>query len=90
MDEALEAVILAGADPDEVEQVILHNIFGVVVDNPVGLGENILFDLDNMSVQDVRTNFRFERDDIFRLAAALQLPDELRTETRNSVSGISM
>ncbi|XP_074028827.1 uncharacterized protein [Leptinotarsa decemlineata] len=87
MDEALEAVILADADDDEVEQVILHNIFGVVENFPVGAAED-RFNLYNMMAEDIKINFRFERDDIFRLAAALHIPDVIRTQTRNSVPGV--
>ncbi|XP_074033773.1 uncharacterized protein [Leptinotarsa decemlineata] len=87
MDEALEAVILADADDDEVEQVILHNIFGVVENFPIGAAED-RFNLDNMMAEDIKINFRFERDDIFRLAAALHIPDVIRTQTRDSVPGV--
>ncbi|KAG5876511.1 hypothetical protein JTB14_023115 [Gonioctena quinquepunctata] len=66
---ALETAILAGAD--EVEQVILHKIFDGTA--PDGAAQNP-FDLYNMVASYVKTYSRFERDDINRLAGALQIP----------------
>nr|CAI5820520.1 unnamed protein product [Callosobruchus analis] len=62
MEDALEAVILAGADDEEIEYVILDNIL---------IQRNILerrqFNLENMSEEEIKLNFRFDRADLHGL-----------------------
>nr|CAI5833154.1 unnamed protein product [Callosobruchus analis] len=84
MEDALEAVILAGADDEEIEYVILDNIL---------IQRNILerrqFNLENMSEEEIKLNFRFDRADLHRLMDVLRIPLEVVTDTRNKVNGMS-
>nr|CAI5867325.1 unnamed protein product [Callosobruchus analis] len=84
MEDALEAVILAGADDEEIEYVILDNIL---------IQRNILerrqFNLENMSEEEIKLNFRFDRADLHRLMDVLRIPPEVVTDTRNKVNGLT-
>lgn len=84
MDEALEAIILGGANENDIEYVVLHNILGV--ENEAN-DPHIDFDLNAMSDENIKINFRFERQDLYRLLQALRIPHIIQTQTRNSVIG---
>ncbi|CAH2020951.1 unnamed protein product [Acanthoscelides obtectus] len=84
MEAELEAVILAGADEEEIEHIILHNIF---IDR--GITHTAQFNLENLPDEVIRLNFRFERSDLHRLMAVLRIPSEIVTITRNKVDGLT-
>jgi hypothetical protein len=79
MEEQLEIAILAGANDQEIEELLLHNIIGVE--------EPVEFNLNNMSDDEVKANFRFQREDIIRLRNALRIPQRAISNTRNNVDG---
>ncbi|XP_050508850.1 uncharacterized protein LOC126886054 [Diabrotica virgifera virgifera] len=85
MDQDLEALILANANDEDIEFLILHNILG---EERILPAQNQEFDLENMSEADVKTNFRFSKQDIPVLVNALRIPDIIHTDTRNTVTGI--
>jgi hypothetical protein len=60
MEEQLEIAILAGANDQEIEQLILHNIIGVEENNAI---QPVEFNLNNISDDEVKANFRFQRED---------------------------
>jgi hypothetical protein len=84
MEEQLEIAILAGANDQEIEQLILHNIIGVEENNAI---QPVEFNLNNMSDDEVTANFRFQREDIIRLRNALRIPQRVISNTRNKVAG---
>jgi hypothetical protein len=84
MEEQLEIAILAGANDQEIEQLILHNIIGVEENNAI---QPVEFNLNNMSDDEVTANFRFQREDIIRLRNALRIPQRAISNTRNNVDG---
>ncbi|KAF5296088.1 hypothetical protein FQR65_LT19848 [Abscondita terminalis] len=78
MEEALLAGILGNANDHGMEYLILYNI---LINR-----DNVNFDLANLTDEEIRLNFRFERDDLPRLARLLTIPDEIVTETGNRIS----
>jgi hypothetical protein len=84
MEEQLEIAILAGANDQEIEQLILHNIIGVEENNAI---QPVEFNLNNISDDEVKANFRFQREDIIRLRNALRIPQRVISNTRNKVAG---
>lgn len=85
MEEQLEIAIMMGAGDDDIELLMLHNIIGVVNDEPNN--EGIPFDINNLSDEEVKLNFRFSRNDILRLRNALRVPEEILTENGNRTDG---
>lgn len=85
MEEILEAVILGGGNDGDIEHVILQNI--LIDRDQVDGDANNQFNLNELSDEDIKLNFRFERNDLERLVQMLRLPNEIRTDTRNKVSG---
>jgi hypothetical protein len=84
MEEQLEIAILAGANDQEIEELLLHNIIGVEENNAI---QPVEFNLNNMSDDEVKANFRFQREDIIRLRNALRIPQRAISNTRNNVDG---
>jgi hypothetical protein len=84
MEEQLEIAILAGANDQEIEELLLHNIIGVEENNAI---QPVEFNLNNMSDDEVKANFRFQREDIIRLRNALRIPQRVISNTRNKVAG---
>jgi hypothetical protein len=84
MEEQLEIAILAGANDQEIEELLLHNIIGVEENNAI---QPVEFNLNNMSDDEVKANFRFQREDIMRLRNALRIPQRVISNTRNKVAG---
>jgi hypothetical protein len=84
MEEQLEIAILAGANDQEIEELLLHNIIGVEENNAI---QPVEFNLNNMSDDEVKANFRFQREDIIRLRNALRIPQRVISNTRNNVDG---
>ncbi|KAG5884379.1 hypothetical protein JTB14_026211 [Gonioctena quinquepunctata] len=85
MEEQLEVAVLAGANHQEIEQLLLHNIIGIAVEN--GENNNVEFSLNNMTDDEVKNNFRFQREDVLRLRDALRIPHHNITHSRNNVDG---
>ncbi|KAK4886490.1 hypothetical protein RN001_002761 [Aquatica leii] len=88
MEEQLEVAILGGANDEEIEQLILYNVIGVaIVDNEEeeNIMENVEFNLNNMTNDEIKLNFRFQREDITRLKNAIRIPQRVITNTRNKM-----
>jgi hypothetical protein len=83
MDEMLEAAILGDANNDDIEEAILQ-ILNSLRNNYVD-AERQQFELNEISFDQVKINFRFEKNDIPILAELLGLPEQIRTGTRNNV-----
>ena len=84
MDELLEVLILDDAEDDDLEFVVLDNIL-IDRDN---LPERPTFNLNNLSDEEIKDNFRFERGDLPLLLRASGIPPEVVTATTNNkVSG---
>jgi hypothetical protein len=83
MDEMLEAAILGDANDDDIEEAIL------IMLNPLRNNcvdpERQQFDLNEISFDQAKLNFRFEKNDIPILAELLGLPEQIITSTRNNV-----
>lgn len=84
MEEELLAAILGNANDDEIEYIIMANIL-VNRDNIERHPDH--FDLNNLTDEEIRLNFRFDRADIPRLVQVLRIPEEIVTDTGNRVSG---
>lgn len=85
MDQDLEDIIIAGGNDNDIEAAILINIFGDQEENINNDREE--FHLDELSDDDCKFLFRFEKDDLHRLVQVLRLPDFIRTYKGNKVSG---
>lgn len=83
MEELLQAAILGGANDEEIEFIILDNIF-INRDNIL---QQQAFNLDDWSDEDIKLCFRFERNDLPHLVEVLRIPHEVVTGTGNRVSG---
>jgi len=83
MDELLEMVILDGVEDDDLEFVVLDNL----LINRDDLPQRPIFDLNNYSDQEIKENFRFERDDLPLLLRASGIPEEVVAPTGNKVTG---
>jgi hypothetical protein len=83
MDEMLEAAILGDANNDDIEEAILQ-ILNSLRNNYVD-AERQQFELNEISFDQAKINFRFEKNDIPILAELLGLPEQIRTGTRNNV-----
>lgn len=86
MEEDLLLVILAeeNDDDDIIEQIIINN---VLINRDLGIEvNNLAFDLDEMAEEEVRENFRFDREHIYRLVEVLGLPERVITDTQNNVN----
>ena len=71
---------------DDVEFQLLYDINYSRNDYPYWNYES--FELENLTDAETSTEFRFLKNDIYRLKAVLRLPDILKTYNRLSVSGI--
>jgi hypothetical protein len=80
MDEMLEAAILGDANNDDIEEAILQ-ILNSLRNNYVD-AERQQFELNEISFDQAKINFRFEKNDIPILAELLGLPKQIRTGTR--------
>lgn len=87
MEEQIEVAILAGANDEDIDEIILHNIVGV--ENIPPPDEPALFDFENMTDEQCIKNFRFSRNDLQRLRNLLRIPAQIVTETRNKVDGMT-
>lgn len=87
MEELLEAVILAGGNDNDVEEAILIAMHPARnnAENP----HYARFNLDDLPEEEVKIHFRFEKNHIPHLAAALGIPEQITTATRNSCSGVT-
>lgn len=74
-------------EPDFITEYLLYLIFASSTPRRLRSLEFGYFDLEDISTADCRSYFRFEKNDIVRLARGLQIPDEIRTENRCIVSG---
>lgn len=93
MENALDNLIGRGREPNDdidhnlVRGIILNDILANqienIVENPV-----LRFDLNNIEDKYVKLLFRFNREDIPRLAQALGIPDQIRTRSRHSAAGV--
>jgi hypothetical protein len=80
MNEMLEAAILGDANNDDIEEAILQ-ILNSLRNNYVD-AERQQFELNEISFDQAKINFRFEKNDIPILAELLGLPKQIRTGTR--------
>ncbi|XP_050509690.1 uncharacterized protein LOC126886722 isoform X2 [Diabrotica virgifera virgifera] len=92
MEDALDNVIRRGRgrngiDHNLVRGIILNDIFVNPVVNPIQ-DPVLQFDLDNMEDKYVKLNFRFQREDLIRLAVALGIPEQIKTRSRHSSGGL--
>lgn len=85
MEGVVEAVILGGGDDEEVEDAILWH----VLNRQEGQQHNLQFDLNQLTNDEVKENFRFQREDLDRLRRLLGIPDQIQTESRNVVDGVT-
>lgn len=80
MEELLDVAILGGLNNEDLGDVVIHHILnhGAV---GVGLRQQIYgrFNLNRITEEDCWVNFRCQKEDIPRLALALQLPNEIIT-----------
>jgi hypothetical protein len=83
MEQVLEAIILGGGDHQDVENAILH----IILNRGIGQHPNLRFNLNEISNEEAKGNFRFEKQDIPILARLLEIPNLIRTESRNVVEG---
>lgn len=81
----LEIAILGNANDEDIEYIILDNVF--INRDEFQREPDDLFHLDNYTDEEIKLNFRFEREDIPRIVEALGVPAEVITETGNKVSG---
>lgn len=87
MEHELEAVILAGANDEDVEFVLMHHIL-INRDQNHGLWRQQEFNLNELSDDDIIQNFRFQRDHLRVLKECLGLPNVLITEEGHNVEGM--
>ncbi|XP_023015958.2 uncharacterized protein [Leptinotarsa decemlineata] len=89
MNNILEAVIIGGGYDDDIEDAILFEILNEG-ENAVGNRAERYgrFDLNELVPAEVKNNFRFDKDNIIRLARALGLPNEIVTQQRHRISGL--
>ena len=81
MEDFLEAAALGAFSDDEDDfddDVVLQILDGVNVGNRAELYGR--FNLDEVANAEAKTLFRFEKEDISRLAAALEIPDNINVD----------
>lgn len=74
-----------GINHNVIRGIILHDIFpieGDVVVRPI-------FNLNNYEAKEAELNFRFAKQDIRRLVAALRIPNEIRTRS-GTILGVTL
>lgn len=86
MEEDLEAAILAGANDDDIEYIIMDHIL-INRDGNDDVWRHQNFNINQMTDEDVVLNFRFEREHLPILKECLGLPDVLLTEEGHNVEG---
>lgn len=85
MEEILEAAILGDANNEEIEFLILNNI----LINRDNVEQAERFSLEQMTDEEIKLAFRFERNHILTLKDYLGIPEEVVTVTGNKVNGKS-
>ncbi|XP_060517748.1 uncharacterized protein LOC132696755 [Cylas formicarius] len=83
MDETLKTAILAGANDDDIEFIILQNILGGTKNAHV----EDYFNLNQMTDKDIKRRFRFKRKDIERLVSIFRIPQKVEIGKGITVSG---
>ena len=68
-----------GIDHNLIRRVILNDIFPYQIEIPI----RDPFDLDNIEDKYIKLFFRFDRNDIRRLARALRIPEVIRNTKTN-------
>ncbi|KAJ8916393.1 hypothetical protein NQ315_014603 [Exocentrus adspersus] len=90
MEQDLDNIIVAGANPSDIEAAIIINILGDHEQQMDGNDEiHEPFNLDDVLMSDCKYLFRFEKNDIYRLCAALRMPPYVRTYKGNKVTGLT-
>lgn len=79
-------------DPEEINHdvlrgIILHDIFPDPIDGDIVVRP--IFNLDDYEAKEAKLNFRFAKQDIPRLTAALRIPDQIRTASGHLAAGRS-
>jgi hypothetical protein len=83
MEQVLEAIILGGGDHQDVGNAILH----IILNRGIGQHPNLCFNLNEISNEEAKGHFRFEKQNIPILARLLKIPHLIRTESSNVVEG---
>lgn len=87
MEEAVELGVLAEANVNDIEDIIIGNVIGNREINNIN-GRLPRFNLEDFSDEEIKTYFRFERNDLYRLVELINLPHLIRTPSGNSVTGM--
>jgi len=70
---------------DVIRGIILHDIFPDPID--VDAVVRPIFNLNDYEAKEAKLNFRFAKQDIPRLAAALRIPNQIRTASGHLAFG---
>uniref|UniRef100_A0A6P7H5Q5 Uncharacterized protein LOC114346516 n=1 Tax=Diabrotica virgifera virgifera TaxID=50390 RepID=A0A6P7H5Q5_DIAVI len=81
----IDAAIIAGAEDNEIEDLVLINLLEVEDIQQV----DIHFDFNELTNSQCKDFFRFSSDDIRLLVNLLRIPNEIRTANRNKVTGLT-
>ncbi|KAK4884663.1 hypothetical protein RN001_000934 [Aquatica leii] len=75
---------------EALEDEVLDNMLLMLMRRPkrIRAEQYGRFNLDGMCAEDIKLNFRFEKDDLERLARALRIPAQVRTENRHATTAI--
>lgn len=89
MEEIIDIIIRRrgpeGVNHDVLRGMILHDIFPDPVDGDAVVRP--IFNLDDYEAKEAKLNFRFAKQDIPRLVAALRIPDQIRTRSGHLATG---
>ncbi|XP_072386976.1 uncharacterized protein [Diabrotica undecimpunctata] len=83
MEDILEQAILVEANDEVIEDLILNHILNDNIQNV-----HSVFNFNSLESEQVKQNFRFEKQDIPRLAQLLEIADTIVTETGHTCTGL--
>ena len=86
LQELLDVGPLGALSDEEIEDGILHHILSRQVPRRRAWDYGH-FDIENMTEDDVKLIFRFEKQHINQLSQVLRIPNEIRTQERHVVGG---
>lgn len=85
MEDILQMLVVDEANDQDIENMILY----FILNRKEGRPPVVKFNLNDFPEEEARGNFRFEKQDIFQLKQFLGIPDVIKTETRNTIGGVS-
>lgn len=88
MEELMNIAIMGNLDIEEIEYVLIRNLLRHPFENQRNRAAQFgRLNLNNMTEEEIKLEFRFNLQDLERLSVALRLPQRITTANRHTCTG---